>query len=60
MTGLDVHTDHVLEVACLITDKNLKVISTDLNIVIHQPDEVLKNMNDWCLLNHKKVSTLRT
>ncbi|XP_029037895.1 oligoribonuclease-like isoform X1 [Osmia bicornis bicornis] len=54
MTGLDVHTDHVLEVACLITDKNLKVISTDLNIVIHQPDEVLENMNDWCLLNHKK------
>nr|XP_012147823.1 PREDICTED: probable oligoribonuclease [Megachile rotundata] len=54
MTGLDINTDYILEIACLITDKNLQVISKDLNIVVHQPDEILNNMNDWCLQTHKK------
>ncbi|CAK9806595.1 Probable oligoribonuclease [Anthophora quadrimaculata] len=58
MTGLDISTSHILEVACLITDRNLKVISEDLNIVIHQSDEILDNMNDWCLINHKKTGLI--
>lgn len=55
MTGLDVDTSHILEVACVITDNNLKIVSQDLNIVIHQPDEILENMSKWCVEVHKKV-----
>ncbi|XP_012540170.1 probable oligoribonuclease [Monomorium pharaonis] len=55
MTGLDVDKDHILEIACLVTDKNLKIVSEELNIVIHQSDTVLENMNEWCKENHKKT-----
>jgi len=55
MTGLDVDKDHILEIACVVTDKKLNIISEELNIIIHQPDAILENMNDWCKENHKKV-----
>jgi len=54
MTGLEVETCHILEIACFITDEQLQLASDDLNIVVHQPDEVLKNMSDWCKLQHRK------
>lgn len=55
MSRLDVSTSQILEIACLITDKNLKLVSRDFNVVVHQPDEILNNMNDWCLKIHQKV-----
>ncbi|XP_017795910.1 PREDICTED: probable oligoribonuclease [Habropoda laboriosa] len=58
MSGLDVNTSHILEIACLITNRNLDIISEDLNIVIHQPDEILDNMNDWCLATHHKTGLI--
>ena len=27
MTGLDVDTDHIIEMACLVTDRDLKVVA---------------------------------
>ena len=24
------------------------------DLVVHQPDEVLENMNEWCIKNHGK------
>ncbi|XP_014469112.1 PREDICTED: probable oligoribonuclease isoform X2 [Dinoponera quadriceps] len=53
MTGLDIEKDHILEIACIITDKTLRIISEELNIVIHQPDIILRNMNEWCMEHHK-------
>jgi len=55
MTGLDPLSDHILEVACIITNKELEII-TELNIVIHQPETVLSQMNKWCIEQHTKVS----
>ncbi|GAB1864415.1 Oligoribonuclease, mitochondrial [Camponotus japonicus] len=55
MTGLDVEKDHILEIACIITDKTLKIISTELNIIIHQSNIILDNMNAWCKKQHKKT-----
>ncbi|CAH4037965.1 probable oligoribonuclease [Pieris brassicae] len=52
MTGLDIEKDHILEIACLVSDENLKVVATGPNIVIHQPDEILNSMNDWCISTH--------
>ncbi|KZC04224.1 putative oligoribonuclease, partial [Dufourea novaeangliae] len=55
MTGLDIQASHILEVACIITNKDLKVIGNEINIVIHQPNEILDNMNDWCINHHGKT-----
>ncbi|CAH2084952.1 unnamed protein product [Euphydryas editha] len=52
MTGLDINKDHILEIACLVTDANLNVIAEGPNIIIHQPDEILNAMNDWCIAQH--------
>ncbi|XP_014599363.1 PREDICTED: oligoribonuclease, mitochondrial isoform X4 [Polistes canadensis] len=54
MTGLDINTCHILEITCLITDSNLKIISDKLNIVINQPDSILSTMDNWCKEHHKK------
>lgn len=58
MSGLDIEKDQILEIACIVTDKTLRIISEELNIVIHQPDIILNNMNKWCMENHKIVSLI--
>lgn len=40
--------DSLLEVACLITDGNLKIVAEGPDLVINHSDEVLERMNDWC------------
>ena len=34
MSGLDVNTDHILEMACVITDENLQVVSEVKNELV--------------------------
>ncbi|XP_057339998.1 probable oligoribonuclease isoform X3 [Microplitis mediator] len=58
MTGLDIENDKILEIACLVTNEDLKIISTDFQIVIHQPDDVLNNMNSWCIRTHSASGLL--
>lgn len=53
MTGLDEKKDHILEVAVVITDLELKPLE-EFHRVIFQPPSVLENMNDWCKENHGK------
>ena len=55
MSGLDPEKDKILEVACLITDYKLNVISEEISVVVHQSDEVLNNMDSWCTTHHAKV-----
>lgn len=52
MTGLDPDTERVLEIATLITDANLDVIAEGPELVVHQPDEVLDAMGEWCVEHH--------
>ena len=40
MTGLDPNKDHLLEIAVIVTDKDLNVLAEGPNLVIHQSDEV--------------------
>ncbi|XP_055597943.1 oligoribonuclease, mitochondrial isoform X2 [Uranotaenia lowii] len=54
MTGLDITKDHIIEIACIITNKNLEILDMK-DVVIHQPEEVLENMNDWCKDHHGKT-----
>ena len=47
MTGLDPDKEKIIEIATLITDSNLNVISEGPNLIISQPKEVLDDMDDW-------------
>ncbi|XP_050313594.1 oligoribonuclease isoform X1 [Anthonomus grandis grandis] len=55
MTGLDIDNDKIMEIACLVTDSELNIIAESENIIIHQPNEVLLKMNDWCIKQHGKT-----
>lgn len=54
MTGLDPDTDVILEIASIITDDQLESIAEGPDLVIHQPDQVLDSMNEWCKNQHAK------
>ncbi|XP_062555022.1 oligoribonuclease, mitochondrial isoform X2 [Armigeres subalbatus] len=55
MTGLEVEKDRILEIACVVTNKNLDILERGPDIVIHEPEEVLTAMNEWCQVNHAKT-----
>jgi oligoribonuclease len=40
--------------ACLITDADLNVLAEGPKLVIHQSNEVLEKMSDWCKEHHSK------
>ncbi|XP_001950486.2 oligoribonuclease isoform X1 [Acyrthosiphon pisum] len=52
MTGLDCNHHTLIEAAIIITDKNLKVLAESPNIIIHQSDKVLENMEEWSKKHH--------
>lgn len=52
MSGLDPDRETILEIATIITDGELNIIAEGPNIVIHQPDEVLDGMDEWCTQHH--------
>ena len=52
MTGLDPDKDRVLEIALLITDKDLNLLAEGPVLAVHQPDEVLAGMDEWCTRTH--------
>ena len=54
MTGLDPETDHIIQIATIITDAHLNILAEGPSLVIHQPDEILDNMNPWCIEQHGK------
>lgn len=39
-----------------MTDKNLNIISPEFALEIHQNDEILNSMDDWCKENLKDVA----
>ncbi|WP_435131962.1 oligoribonuclease [Plesiomonas shigelloides] len=52
MTGLNPDTDKVLEIATIVTDKHLNILAEGPVLAIHQPDDVLAGMDDWCTRTH--------
>ena len=52
MTGLEPETDVILEIATIVTDSHLNVLAEGPVFAIHQPDEVLDNMSQWCIEHH--------
>jgi len=54
MTGLQVETDHILEIALIITDNDLNLLHEGPSLVIHQSDVILEHMDPWCIEQHAK------
>ena len=54
MTGLDPDQDHIIEIATIITDKDLAVLEEGPVIAIHQPESVLQGMDEWNTKQHGK------
>ncbi|KGN54054.1 oligoribonuclease [Cucumis sativus] len=52
MTGLNVETDRILEIACIITNGNLTKLVEGPDLVIHQSKECLDKMGEWCQSHH--------
>lgn len=52
MTGLDINKDHIIEMACIVTDGQLNIVEEGPDIVIKQPDDLLDSMDEWCTKHH--------
>jgi oligoribonuclease len=54
MTGLVPETDHIIEVAMVVTDSDLNTVAEAPVLVVHQPDSVLDGMDNWNKSTHGK------
>jgi oligoribonuclease len=54
MSGLNPDSDHVLEVALVVTDADLNVVAEAAALAIHQDDSVLDRMDDWNRTTHAR------
>lgn len=52
MTGLNPETEHILEIATLVTNSELEILAEGPDLVVHQPDEILDAMGEWCQQHH--------
>jgi oligoribonuclease len=58
MTGLDVERHRIVELAVIVTDAQLEVLADGLDLVVHQPPEVLAEMDDFVRKMHTKSGLL--
>ena len=52
MTGLDTFKDHIIEIATVVTDKDLNVLAEGPVLAINQPENVLNAMDEWNRKQH--------
>jgi oligoribonuclease len=52
MTGLNPDTDVIIEIATIVTDKDLNILAEGPVLAIHQSDAVLAAMDDWNQKHH--------
>ncbi len=52
MTGLNPDTDLIIEIATVVTDKELNILAEGPVFALHQSDEVLAAMDDWNQKHH--------
>ena len=58
MTGLDFKNDLLVEIACVITNAQLEVVTEGLNIVITAPAERLEAMDPFVVNMHTESGLL--
>ncbi|MGB9428749.1 MAG: oligoribonuclease [Gammaproteobacteria bacterium] len=52
MTGLNPDTDRILEIATLVTDKQLNILAEGPVMAVYQSAPVLTAMGEWCTRQH--------
>lgn len=52
MTGLDVDTEVIIEIATIVTDGTLNVLEEGPSLAIYQDTEILSRMDDWNTKQH--------
>ncbi len=58
MTGLSLEQDALIEVAALVTDGDLNILGTGVDVVIRPPAEALEQMNDFVRNMHTSSGLL--
>ena len=58
MTGLDVSSDALIEVAVVVTDGDLTIVDPGMDVLITPPAEALDNMNDFVRNMHTSSGLL--
>ncbi len=54
MTGLNPDTDKIIEIATIITDNELNTLEEGPVIAIHQSEQIMNSMDEWCTTQHGK------
>ena len=52
MTGLDPEKERIIEIASIVTDSQLNILAVGPALVVHQSDELLNAMDEWCVRTH--------
>jgi oligoribonuclease len=52
MTGLDPQKDQIIEIATVVTDARLNLLAQGPVIAIHQPLEIMNEMDEWNTRHH--------
>jgi oligoribonuclease len=52
MSGLHPEKDVIIEVASLVTDAQLNILAEGPTVAVHQSEEVLAAMDEWCTATH--------
>ena len=58
MTGLDVTRHTIVEIAVLVTDANLVPLDDGIDLVVHQDDAALAEMDDYVQAMHTRSALL--
>ena len=59
MTGLDPEKERIIEIATIITDTNLNIVAEGPNLIIHQPKELIANMDEWNTNQHGSTGLIK-
>jgi len=54
MTGLNPEKEKIIEIATIVTDSDLNILAEGPQMVIHQSNELLNAMGEWCTEHHGK------
>jgi len=52
MTGLDPDKERIVEIATIVTDKDLNILAEGPMMAVSQSKELLDNMDEWCVKHH--------
>lgn len=54
MTGLDPNKERIIEIATIVTDKDLNILAEGPVLAVYQDDALLVKMSDWCQKTHSE------